>query len=602
MEIYCSYIRHNWFAIEWKVNFHQTLADLKRFLHIFTWNGRQKRHETTIYEFERLYSYCEERGVELNADKKTIDNYQRWRARKKFIKKQRKNDQLEIALWTDSQDHQLKPYQKIGVNTVMAARRFILADQVGVGKTPQAIGVMLKAWEEYNGDCALLVCPNRIKGQWKKELLAFTKLKEDDITIFDLPTVCDKDPKPRWNTKECRVCGRFAECQANRDANKRRKRQIAEAKVLICHYEGLRLNEADIIKRQFDVVVFDEASFLKNYQSKVSKSAVRLCHSLPPWGIVLPMSGTIIENRIEEIYPIVSMVDDAALGPFPSFKSRYLILDYWGNVVSIRNEDELRKKLNSALIRRTIDDVWKERPPLVEMTRECTLLPYQAKVYEEARNNVLQSIKDAEKAAQVNNAMLATMMSYLLQICDTVKAIDETCDRKDHSAKLELMIDILEEEIGGEDKVLIFSRFANRVVPHIISTLKKYDKGGVVSITGKVPPAESNAIMQHFKDSNKARFLVCSDALAYGANLQVARHVINFDLPWNPARLDQRIARVYRRGQTKPVNVFNFIVPGTIEEHLYAMLAAKRGLAAKFLKQAKRTGGDINLKALAKLI
>jgi SNF2 family DNA or RNA helicase len=164
------------------------------------------------------------------------------------------------------------------------------------------------------------------------------------------------------------------------------------------------------------------------------------------------------------------------------------------------------------------------------------------------------------------------------------------------------MIDILEEEIGGEDKVLIFSRFANRVVPHIISTLKKYDKGGVVSITGKVPPAESNAIMQHFKDSNKARFLVCSDALAYGANLQVARHVINFDLPWNPARLDQRIARVYRRGQTKPVNVFNFIVPGTIEEHLYAMLAAKRGLAAKFLKQAKRTGGDINLKALAKLI
>jgi hypothetical protein len=187
MEIYCSYIRHNWFAIEWKVNFHQTLADLKRFLHIFTWNGRQKRHETTIYEFERLYSYCEERGVELNADKKTIDNYQRWRARKKFIKKQRKNDQLEIALWTDSQDHQLKPYQKIGVNTVMAARRFILADQVGVGKTPQAIGVMLKAWEEYNGDCALLVCPNRIKGQWKKELLAFTKLKEDDITIFGDP-------------------------------------------------------------------------------------------------------------------------------------------------------------------------------------------------------------------------------------------------------------------------------------------------------------------------------------------------------------------------------------------------------------------------------
>jgi SNF2 family DNA or RNA helicase len=157
-----------------------------------------------------------------------------------------------------------------------------------------------------------------------------------------------------------------------------------------------------------------------------------------------------------------------------------------------------------------------------------------------------------------------------------------------------MLIDMIENEIPKKLKIVIFSKFAYLVIPHIVESLRKFAPISVV--TGKTK--DSDLVLKKFKNSKIHRILVCSDAIKYGINLQCANYVINFDMPWNPAIVAQRIARCYRKGQEKPVTVINFMVPDTIEKYLFDMLDEKRSISNKMLG-AK---GEVNLGKLLEML
>jgi SNF2 family DNA or RNA helicase len=271
-------------------------------------------------------------------------------------------------------------------------------------------------------------------------------------------------------------------------------------------------------------------------------------------------------------------------------------MDSQGKIHGIKHEKELKEKIDGIVLRRTIDEVWKDRPEIIETYIECAMDKKQATFYAQTRDGVLQQLKDLEMQDNINQASIGALITYLLMASCTVKAIDPETDIKQHSSKMETLKEILTEEFPDEAKMVIFSRFSNKVTPHLIQEMEKWGVGPILyAKAGNQKLMDS--VIEKFKTKEQYRFLVCSDALAYGANFQNANYLVNFDLPWNPAVLDQRIRRIYRRGQHKNVTIMNLIVPGTIEEDLVQTLNEKRALFTKFLKESKTGSNKSNKKS-----
>jgi SNF2 family DNA or RNA helicase len=602
--IYSKYLGHGKISVKIMGNdFHMILANLKKNIHNLTFDKNFKHFFTFLNELDNLVGFCKNYNVDLSVTEKVLKLHRLFKKRLRRVRRARKNKSIDLNLWSDDPTCKLFPSQIIGANVCVAARRIIVGDQVGTGKTPQAIAAILKGMEYYGYETVLIVCPLRIAHQWKNEILKFTKLPESDITLISDYGKCRTGVSERFlkRNEDCRVCEYAEECCEEKEKPKiARRRLVGESKILIANYEQVRMLAQEIIDKKFDVIVCDEATKLKNRTAAVSKAMKKIALSQYPGSMFIAMSGTIIENKLQELHNIVDLVDETILGPFHCFLNRYLILDFWGQPVGVRNEEELRTKIKDVVIRRTIDDVWKERPPIMTSIRECPMSGSQLAFYKDARKGVLQELSDLEKQNSINNAALATLLNYLLQIADTMKAIDPKCKKKDHSSKFDVLKEVILEEIPKNSKVLIFSRFANKVVPHLVKWIRSLNAGEVGVVVG----GSSNAtgIVEAFCKGSEPRFLVCSDALAYGANLQAANYIINFDLPWNPAILDQRVARVYRRGQHKTVYVMNMIVPDTVEEHLYNVLANKRELASRFFKQSEYQKSTVSLRDLASKI
>ena len=142
----------------------------------------------------------------------------------------------------------------------------------------------------------------------------------------------------------------------------------------------------------------------------------------------------------------------------------------------------------------------------------------------------------------------------------------------------------------------------NKMIPIIERELTGLKLGKVYTITGKTKNKEIPKIVRKLEKDKASRFLICSDAFSYGANLQFAEYVINFDLPWNPAIVEQRIRRVYRQGQKKHVTVMNLVTTGTVEDRILEVLGTKRELFAKFLGTGKIKRSKVGIKSLLKIL
>ena len=206
------------------------------------------------------------------------------------------------------------------------------------------------------------------------------------------------------------------------------------------------------------------------------------------------------------------------------------------------------------------------------------------KIYDLVRKQKVAELQElmSQKGVKISNATVMTMIHYLRQCANDTRLID--C-KEQYSTKLDILKEIIEDELEEDDKIIIFS-FYKRMAYHIQSFIKQNKLGDVFSVTGDTNNEERNRIKERF-NVDMTKFLVCTDTLQYGANLQGANVIINFEPPWNPAIIEQRIARADRLGQTKKVLVYNMIAENTMDVRIRHMLAKKKAQFSDLIDNAE---------------
>jgi SNF2 family DNA or RNA helicase len=285
-----------------------------------------------------------------------------------------------------------------------------------------------------------------------------------------------------------------------------------------------------------DVIILDEAQRIKNWQIKTARQVKSL---RSPYAFVL--SGTPVENRIDELYSIVQYLDPELVGPLFRFNRDFYELDDRGRPVDYKNLTELRRRLQPLMLRRRKRDVEAELPGRTVKNYFVPMVEEQALRYADYRRQAAALLAQAKRRPLTPKEFdrLQMLLACMRMICDTPAILDPSCRI---SPKLEELEGILTDLLGEPDrKIIIFSEWERmlELVRELAAEL------GVEAAwhTGSVPQQRRRAEILRFKQDPACRLFLSTDSGSVGLNLQAANAVVNVDLPWNPAKLEQRIAR-----------------------------------------------------------
>jgi superfamily II DNA or RNA helicase len=360
-----------------------------------------------------------------------------------------------------------------------------------------------------------------------------------------------------------------------------RKRRLAlygdPAFFTITNYEQVVRDGLDINRiLSPDVVILDEAQRIKNWTTKTAQAVKRLESR---YAFVL--TGTPIENRIDELYSLIDFLNPGVLGPLFRFNREFYHLDDRGRPVGYRNLDQLHARVRPFMLRRRKSDVETELPDRTDQTFLVPLSSEQKNRYldHEAQVARLASIAKRRPLTPQESEKLLRELAMMRMVCDTNYILDP---KERACPKLTELEKILEECRENADvKVLIFSEWERML--ELVQELCKRLRLDYALHTGSVPQLRRRAEIQRFKNDPGCRVFLSTDSGSTGLNLQSASVVINCDLPWNPARLEQRISRAWRKHQTRPVTVIHLVSDGTIEQRMVATLKTKQALAEAVL-------------------
>ena len=431
----------------------------------------------------------------------------------------------------------LLPYQLDGIAFAVGAGRAVLADEMGLGKTIQAIGTAELFAREANIERVLVVCPASLKSQWQDEIHKF----------------CDRTTRI--------VEGPAAE---------RERQYHGDAFFIICNYEQVLKDLRFIADARWDLIILDEGQRIKNWETKTTRTIKSLKSRF-----ALVLSGTPLENRLDDLYSVIQFVDDRRLGPGFRFFHHHALLDEAGKLKGYRNLDELREKLKPVLLRRTRDSVRLELP---ERTEQIVRVPPTAeqKQLHDQWMQVVAGIIRKKFLTEMDLMRLRMALLMCRMAADGSHLVNKT--KPNHSTKLDRLGELFAEIADAPDrKVVLFSEWTTML--DLIQPLLEQLALRYVRLDGSVPQKDRAALVNEFQTDPGCRFFLTTNAGSTGLNLQAANTVINVDLPWNPAILDQRIARAHRMGQKNPVHVYKFVTEQTIEENLLATLSVKKDLA-----------------------
>jgi SNF2 family DNA or RNA helicase len=431
----------------------------------------------------------------------------------------------------------LLPYQLDGIAFSVGAGRAVLADDMGLGKTIQGIGVAELLAKEASIRKVLVICPASLKSQWRSEIDRF----------------CDRD---------CQlVIGSAAE---------RFEQYDNERFFTICNYEQVLRDIQAIERVKWDLIILDEGQRIKNWEAKTSNVIKGL---KSPFALVL--SGTPLENRLDELYSVVQFIDDRRLAPAFRFFHRHRVVDERGKVLGYKNLGQLRERLGPILLRRTRDSVMQDLP---ERTNEIVRIPPTDEQL--ALHGTHMRIVSQIVAKKFLTEMDLLRLQKALLMCRMAANSTFLVNKQEpaYSSKLERLQDLfgqLFEENGR--KIVLFSEWTTML--NLIEPLLDGHGLDFVRLDGSVPQKKRQQLVHRFQKDPDCKLFITTNAGSTGLNLQSANTVINVDLPWNPAVLEQRIARAHRMGQRQPVQVYVMVTEETIEENLLATLSAKHALA-----------------------
>ncbi len=321
-----------------------------------------------------------------------------------------------------------------------------------------------------------------------------------------------------------------------------------------------------------DLIILDEAQRIKNWKTRTAK-AVKDLES--PYAFVL--TGTPLENRLEELYSIVEFVDRFRLGPMFRFLSEHQHVDDHGKVIGYRNLSKISETLAPILVRRTKEKVLKELPERLEKRFFVPMTPQQMTHHEENREIVARIVAKWRRygfLSEIDQRRLQCALQNMRMACNSTYLLD---GETDHGVKADEIATLLAEVLEEPDvKVVLFSQWVR--MHELITRRLAARRWRHVFFHGGVPGPQRKHLIDRFREDDACRLFLSTDAGGVGLNLQNASVVVNMDQPWNPAVLEQRIGRVHRLGQHRPVRVVHFISQGTIEEGMLGLLAFKRSM------------------------
>lgn len=448
----------------------------------------------------------------------------------------------------------LYDYQARGAIFLACRGRSILGDDMGLGKTLQTLAAIELLVRERGIERVLVVAPASVKYQWEAEIQRFTSRSVQ---------VIDGGPEERID--------QYAQQTFYRLVN----------------YEQVVRDRDAINDWKPDVIVLDEAQRIKNWESKTSKAVKKLQSRY-----AMVLTGTPLENKLEELYSIVQFVDERQFGPAFQFLHDHRVIDDSGAIVGYRNLEAIRERLTPIFLRRTRAEVLTQLPARTTSTRYVELTPEQRQPYEEQRSQLARLLQKNYLSDIDRKRVLAAVVAMRM-LCDSTYLYDQ---QTRYSPKLDELGELLPELVGDTaepHKIVIFSQW-ERMTDETARLLDRLGIGYTL-LHGKMSGKERKASLETFKTDASCLVFLSTDAGATGLNLQSADTIVNLELPWNPAVLEQRIARVHRMGQKKPVRVIHFVTRDSIEERVLRVLESKRNL---FLGLFEGEDDEITLSAI----
>jgi len=494
----------------------------------------------------------------------------------------------------------LYPFQRKAVQFILQNDgRACVFDEMGLGKTITAATALVELLKAGKACRALIVAPNAVIEQWREELVGKFNLD---------PTVVTS--KRAWRER--------ASFYAN--------------PLVVVNYELLRTDAELIIQKDYDTLILDEATRVKNLDTQTSEAVKKLIVRN-----LIALTGTPLENHLGELYNIVSIVKPGFFGRYnEDFLARFTVKSSgqgWQSrpMLNLETLPILRKELNAISIRRTKAQVLKQLPALTMQYVYTEPARNQKMIYDILEESLSETVFDEyafstseETGPNPFTSNRIRLYTLLREACADISMIAGYLRRKQRensadaqalrespifrrllrivgklepeNAKLVELRELVEDLTEQSHKLVVFSQF----VPIVNLIQEELSGQGIQTLVyhGQLSNDDRNLTLKKFTENPDYRVLASTDAGQFGLNLQAADVVVNYDLPWNPARLQQRVARLHRIGQANKVLAVNFVVKGTIEEHVREVLERKRKLFRDVTVSDMAESEDLTLEEL----
>lgn len=486
----------------------------------------------------------------------------------------------------------LYDYQREGVTRFLVTGRLLLGDDMGLGKTTQGIACCHALFTTGRAHRGVLIVPAALKSQWKREWEETT-------------------PAPLYE-----IDGPAKERQAQYKALSRG--------FLLLGYEQLLRDLPHVQRFAPDVVLLDEAQRIKNWATKTAAYVKALDAEYR-----LVLTGTPMENRFDELASIMDFVDDTALEPKWRLVPWHTIAAGNGGrgVGGARNLATLRERLRDSFMRRQRAEVLSQLPKRSDTRLPVELTPAQTAEHEVLDQPIaaLMRIATRRPLTQAQFLQLMQLLTRQRMICNGLAQVNFAAEWPRclstprpsgaffgtlFSPKLQAFRGLIEQlAVTQERKIVVFSQWRNML------RLAEWSVRDVLSDAGQralfFTGAESRKLREkaiiEFHDDPGASVLFLSDAGGVGLNLQRAANCcINLELPWNPAVLEQRIGRIYRLGQKRPIDVINLVSEHGIEARIANLVAQKKAVFSNLFDgttdEVKFDGETSFLEGIKKLV
>ncbi|MDH4468571.1 MAG: DEAD/DEAH box helicase [Bacteriovoracaceae bacterium] len=528
-----------------------------------------------LYPFQNIFKLPHEKSQQISSLEKILQSSKKlWIDPVVFPLLKREKEKLwwpilyqtkKNDLWNVLKKTKIKlyPYQDQGVKRSLERGKMLLGDDMGLGKTIQAITWAESLLQAKVVKKILVITPASLKSQWQRE---WGSVSNRPIVIVE------GGPEDRKKIYE------------------------SNAPVTILNYELLLRDFPAIEAMNVSGIILDEAQRIKNYASQTSQLVKKL-H--PPFRLVL--TGTPMENRISELASLMDWIDDHAMGPGWRLDAELTMESSRGidqGSKGVQGLKLLRERIAPHFLRRTRGQVLGDLPKRTDSVRIIPFTDEQKSIHDDYAGEVakLMNIANKRPLRPEEHIRLMSYMTNMRIVSNALAQYDYENiwdglknnwhpEKKLNYLSSPKLIEFrnLVEGLLSQDKVkiVIFSQWQRmlRLAHWSIRDFLKEDDVEAVFFTGKETQNQRTSNIVRFHDDPKVRIFFASDAGGVGLNLQRAATVcINLELPWNPAVLEQRIARIHRLGQKNPIQVYNFVTQESIEERISRLVGNKKAV------------------------